>query len=491
MTAGLLVQRLRPKPRTQDANLARVTGLAWLLGAELLAGVVGFLATVHLARRLGPHGFGRLEFATAVAAWLLVAVRGGIEQIVYREAARRPRLIVRFTELLLGLKCAGAALGFLLTLILAACLGLDRGGVVLVAGLILLPSALAADVAPRAEGRLEVLAAALGFKAAGYALAAWQLVSGPTDLLLAAACAVAGEFVSSALLYVVHARHYGFTRPRYQKQAWILLIRRGAVASLIRFGRVGLYGADLLVLGPWFTAAEAGPYAAARRLVFALVALGLVVPSAVAPRIARAWAAGEGPARRVLSIWVHRLLLASLPASVGLMATADRWMPLLFGPSYRDGGVWLIVVAARLPWLLAASTAQAALVACRRERAALLLVASMVVLALAAVPIGAAIGGLWGVAVALLVVEVVGALGGWFALRPLRIAPTGISKAVPLIIANFALLAACLLGRGMPLAAVVMVGAAAYGTTWLLSNHYVIQRNLLRKICEAHQGFVE
>jgi O-antigen/teichoic acid export membrane protein len=289
-----------------------------------------------------------------------------------------------------------------------------------------------------------------------------------------------GEFLSSTLFYIVHTRRYGFSRPRYQKKIWILLIRRGAVASLIRFGRVGLYGADLLVLGAWFTAAEAGPYAAARRLVFALVALGLVVPSAVAPRIARAWAAGEGPARRVLSIWVHRLLLASLPASVGLMATADRWMPLLFGPAYRDGGVLLILVAARLPWLLAASTAQAALVACRRERAALHLVASMVVLALAAVPVSAAIGGLWGVAVALLVVEAVGALGGWFALRPLRIAPTGISKAVPMIVANLALVGACLLGRGMPLAAVVAVGAAVYGTTWFMSNHYRIQRNLLR-----------
>ncbi|MEO6811773.1 MAG: oligosaccharide flippase family protein [Isosphaeraceae bacterium] len=476
MTAGLLVGRSRRTPLARDENPSRVTGLGWLLGAELLAGTLGFLATVHLARRLGPLGFGRLEFATAVAAWSLVVARSGIEQIVYREAARRPRLIGRFTELLLGLKCAGAALGFMLMLILAARVGPDRGGVVLMAGLILVPSALAADVAPRAEGRLGVLALALGLKAIGYAWAVWQLVSGPPDVLFAATCAVLGELLSTSLLYAVHIHGYGFTRPCYRRRIWIVLIRRGAVASLIRFGRVGLYGADLLVIGAWFATDEAGPYAAARRLVFALVALGLVVPSAVAPRIARAWAAGEAPARRVLSIWVQRLLLASLPASVGLMATADRWMPLLFGPSYRGGSLWLVLVAARLPWLLAASTAQAALVACRREMAAFRLVALMAVFALAVIPIGAAKGGLCGVAVALLVVEAVGALGGWFALRSLRIAPTGISRAVPVILANLALLAVCLCGQGLPLAAVVVVGAAVYGVTWFLGDRWICQR---------------
>lgn len=471
MTAGLLVRRLRWKPIAQDADPGRVTGLGWLLAAELLAGALGFLATVHLARRLGPLGFGRLEFATAVAAWLLVASRSGIEQVVHREAARRPRLIGRFTELLLGLKCAGAALGFTSMLILAVWLGVDSGGPVLVAGLVLVPSALAADVAPRAEGRLGVLALALGFKAIGYAWASWQLVSGPSDLLRASACAVLGEVLNSSILYIDHVKDYGFSGPRYQMRAWTVLIHRGALATLIRFGRVGLYGADLLVVVAWSATTETGPYAAARRLVFALVALGLVVPSAVAPRIAKAWAAGAEPARRVLSIWIHRLLFASVPATVGLMATADRWMPLLFGHEYRGGGVWLALVAARLPWLLVASTAQAALVACRREQGALRLVALMAAVALAAVPIGAALGGLWGAAMALLGVEAVGALGGWSALRPLKIAPNGFSRAVPIIVANLALLAVCVLGRGMPLAAVVVAGAAGYGVVWLAGNH--------------------
>ena len=104
--------------------------------------------------RLGPPGFARVEFASAVAAWLLVVVRGGVDVIVYREAARRPRLVRPLTELLIGLRIAAALVGYAIVLVVAALTCGDRGAVVAVAGLMLVPSAFVADVGLRAEGRL-------------------------------------------------------------------------------------------------------------------------------------------------------------------------------------------------------------------------------------------------------------------------------------------------------------------------------------------------
>src|SRR5947209_1124805 len=77
----------------------------------------------RLARVLGPGGFAAFGFASAVAAWLLVIVRGGVAVIVFREAARRPRLIHPLTELLLGLKCALSLVGYALVLAAAATVG--------------------------------------------------------------------------------------------------------------------------------------------------------------------------------------------------------------------------------------------------------------------------------------------------------------------------------------------------------------------------------
>jgi O-antigen/teichoic acid export membrane protein len=401
----------------------RISGVGGLLAAEVGSAFLGFLATMHLARRLGPSAFGRLEFAAVVAAWLLIIVRSGIETIVYREAARRPRLIGRFTDQLLGMKCAGAIAGYAVVLAIAAALGLERGGVVAVAGLVLFPSALAADVGPRAAGRLGLIAWAQALRALGYLAAAWWLVVGPRDVLRAAGCPVAAEAVASVVLYVGHRRVHGPTRPRFRGRAWAALTRRGGIASAIRFGRVGLYGADLLALGG-VASADLGLYAASRRVAMAATALGLVVPAAVAPALGRCWALGEGPTRRLLARWTARLLGVALPATLGLALAAGYGMPLLFGPAYREGGPWLALVAARVPFLLVGTLAQTALVACRRERTAVVLVAGLALVGLLVLPASAASLGPWGVGWGMVAIEALGALSAWLLVHRLGIAPT-------------------------------------------------------------------
>ena len=132
--------------------------LAVLVAAELFASAVGFGVMLVLARRLGPLGFADYEYAAAVAGWWLVVVRGGFDTIVYREAARRPRLVRPLTDLLIGMRLASAAVALTAVLGLAWASGSQRGPVVAMAGLVLIPSALAADVGLRASGRFGGLA---------------------------------------------------------------------------------------------------------------------------------------------------------------------------------------------------------------------------------------------------------------------------------------------------------------------------------------------
>jgi O-antigen/teichoic acid export membrane protein len=395
----------------------------FVLAAELFASMVGLGVMMLLARRLGPASFARLEYAAAVAAWLLVMVRGGVDVIVYREAARRPRLIGPLTEVLIGLRCAAAAAGYAIVLALAALVGPGQGAVVAIAGLILVPSAFVADVGLRAGGRLHWVGLAQGLRALGYAGMAVGLVRGPADALRAAWCMVLAEVVAAIVPLTWHARRYGIPRPRFRRRAWLVLAHRGAIAGLTRFGRVSLYGADLLVLGWWCSGPDLGPYAAARRLVFGLVGLGLVLPASVAPAIARRWAAGAHLARRLIEDSLARTWALSIPAALALMGTADKWMPLLFGVRYRQGGPWLALIAARLPWLLTASFIQSALVACRREAWVLDQTLGLVLLAVVLVPVSAAWAGPWGVGWAALLLEVLAAAGGWRMLGRLGLTP--------------------------------------------------------------------
>jgi O-antigen/teichoic acid export membrane protein len=424
MTAAALHARRTSNVEWSSAKplASRPSGLRWVFASELFAGLVGFGVMVQLARRLGPPSFARVEYASAVAAWLLVVVRGGVDVIVAREAARRPRLIAPLTDVLIGLRCAAAAAGYALVLLVATLVGPDRGPVVAIAGLMLIPSAFVADVGLRASDRLRTIAAAQAVRSVGYAVVALFLIQGAGDTLRAAWCLVAAETFGALIPFVWHCRHYGVPRPRYRRRAWVVLAHRGVIAGLIRFGRVSLYGADLLALG-WWAGAELGPYAAARRLVFGLVSLGLVVPASVAPAIARRWACGATMARTLIEDSLARIWLLSIPATVVLMMTAGRWMPLLFGERYSTGGPWLALIAARLPWLLTATFVQTALIACRRETWVLDQMLGLAALAIVMVPVAAAWSGPWGVGWAALTIEVAGAIGGWRMLSRLGLAP--------------------------------------------------------------------
>ncbi len=441
--------------------------LAVLVAAELFASVVGFGVMVHLARRLGPSGFADFEYASAVAAWWLVVVRGGFDSIVYREAARRPRLIGPLTDVLIGLRGASAVVGLAAVLALAWSSGPGRGWVVAMAGLILIPSALASDVGLRASGRFGGLALAQAIRAVGLAIGAGWLVMGPGDAVIAAGCVVGAEVASTAVLLLIHGSEHGPVRPRFRRPAWSSLARRGAVAGATRFGRVSLYAADLLILG-MLASPGLGPYAAARRLAFALLALGLVVPSAVAPRIARAWASGTTEARDLIGRTFAGLFAAALPATVGLIATADRWMPRLFGEGFREGGPWLALIAARLPFVLASNVQQSALIACRREGWAFRLMVGMVAAGAVLIPPLAAGYGPWGVGVGVLGIEVGGSIVGWIALRRLDVAPPWHHASGRAMAGCAGLALVCGIGRDWPLGAVVVVGALTYGLIFCL-----------------------
>ena len=472
---------LRTAPRAaariveRRGGLRWPTGLMWVLASEAFAGVVGFMVVAVQARRLGPAGFARFEYAAAVAAWLLVVVRSGVDLIVYREAARRPRLIARLTDLLIGIRLGAACAGYGVVLLLATRAGMERGVPVAIAGIVLYASAFTADVGLRVNGRLAWVAASQFLRALAYLVAVIALVHTSQNADRASFGLVAAETVAAGVTLIPHAAACGFPRPRFRRRAWFVLLRRGAIAGVMRFGRVTLYGADMLILGSW-AGPELGAYAAGRRVTFALIALGLVVPAVLGPAMARACAEGASSARRFIGSALQGLLALAIPATLGLALTADRSAPVLFGPAYREAGPWLILVAARMPFLLLASFVQAALVACRRERRALVHVMSMLGLALILIPIGLKLGGSWGVGSAMLAVEVTGAAVGHMLLARLDLASPWRPAAGAIAAGCLGLALTCAMTKRSSLPLTCVAGSVSYGALWLATRSWFRSR---------------
>lgn len=473
-TTGTRTDRTHRRTRfiTHSASTS-VNRLGWVLASEAFAGGIGFLVLVHQARRLGPQSFATLEYASAVLAWMLVLVRGGVDVIVYREAARHPILVRPLTELLIGIRLVAATIGYALILLIAGLFGADRAGAVAIAGVALFASAWASDVGLRATFRMRELAAAQVVRTLGVATSIYLSIQGPADLFAAAWCLVAAECFGALVPLWCHKREHGWPRPKLRNRASLVLFRRGMVTGLTRFARVTLYGLDLIVLGSW-AASEFGPYAAARRLVFALIALGLVVPAVLGPALARAWCEGREPAKKRIGDALTGLWSLSLPAAVGIGMTSDRWMLLIFGEAYRNGGPWLALVAARLPWLLTASFAQTALVACRREKWSLRLALGQLVLAALIFPPALYLAGPWGVGWGSQVVEMAGAIAGWAMLARLGIAP-GLNITIGRAFKGcLAMVVVCRFTREESLTTIVIAGAVAYGFVWWISRRRLV-----------------
>ena len=225
-----------------------------------------------------------------------------------------------------------------------------------------------ADVGPRARNELPLLATAQVVRAAGMVAFVVLAVRGPGDLIRAAIAPGLAEGIVALLFAARAASADGWPRPRWGARGAAVLSRRSAVAGLARFLRVGLYAADAIALGAAAgSMPEGGAYAASRRVVFALAAVGVVVPTLLSPNLARARSRGLAAASAEVGRGVGLLLGLFVPAALGLILTSGRLLPALFGADYRAGSAAVALVAARLPILLVATWLGSALVAIGRE----------------------------------------------------------------------------------------------------------------------------
>ncbi len=440
----------------------RARGMIYGLVAEAFACAAGFVTTIHLARVLQPRGFATLESALAPAAWLLVLVRGGLDQIVVREAARRPAIVGRLTSLLIWLRLGWAALGLILLAVLAVMRGGEQAWPILACGLLLVPAALSPDVRPRAIQFMPFLASVVVLRATGILVAAMLLVRNPEQVGVAALVASAIE----ALIALVTIAHEGWPSFRLPTRRSVLVFsRRAMVAGLTRFGRVGLYLVDLLMLG-WANVEGAGPYAAARKIVIALAGIGMVVPTLLGPTLARERTQGVDAASRVVGNGVSILIALFLPASLGLLVLAPRGLPMLFGAGYDCGGWALLLLVARLPVLLVASWLQTATVSLGDERKALRLMVILLSLSLFLLPSGASFAGIAGIAAVVLVLETIAVMGAWSALRSRGVTFDFTRQLAPAFVGSLAMTAAIWPLRSASIVPVIVLGVLIYSATW-------------------------
>jgi polysaccharide transporter, PST family len=414
------VSRLR---RVLAHPVARnAAALSWV---QLATFVVPLVTLPYLGRTLGPEAFGLVVLGQGLSFLVTLVVDFGFQLSATREVAAAGDDRHRHAEVAAGVLAAklGLAVAALAGTVLAA-VALGKLGS---------HPALAAWawVAGAAQGlapvfyflgveRMGVTAAVNLVSRVTAAALTFVVVQGPGDavdvLALYAICSV----VATVVVFVLAHREMPLRRPRVRaaagelRRAWTLFAMQSTLA---------LYtSANVVLLGFVATTTQVAHFGAAERIVRAGTALMGTVTTAAFPRLTALVTAGELTRARQAAFRLAAVAGAGALLVAGVLALlAGPLVRLVFGPGFGEAADVLRVLALILPLIAVTGVLGAGLLLSLRRDAVVLriaLTAGVVNVALG-LALGSAHGPL-GMAVSVVVAEVVALAGCVLALSPAR-----------------------------------------------------------------------
>ena len=424
-----MIRRLAATLRAHGAAQRVLANSAWLYADNLFRLVVSVAIAVWVARYLGPHDFGLLNYATA-----LIAIIGGICSLgldttlvkTFLTQTGRPADILVSTiggRFLAGLAGIGAAA--------IAARWLRPGDelafqvIVLAATALAFYAALPIDALFRARLTMRYAAVARSGAMAASALFRAILIVGGAGVVLFAAAPVVEACVCAIVLAVLLRRsgtqlREGTFRPR----ALAAAVRESWPVWLATVCGLLYMRGDLLLLGQLANQQDVGVYAVASKLSEVLYIVPVVLAEALFPHLIRA---KGGPAVEYAGraqLFADVLVASTIVAVAAGLLIATPLIPAVFGRPYEPAvevfwvhawsALFVTLAVARTKWLVTEGL--------QRYEPALTLIAALAVLGLNVLliprlgPVGAAIAAVAGSGLA-----VVGAPLFFPRLRPLGI----------------------------------------------------------------------
>lgn len=456
------VEPARPAPRRVATNFAALSV------AEVACRGIAMTVTFTLATRLGPTGYGKIEFAFNIVFWLVLLVRDGWEVIAAREIARHPRLIRPLVDHLLALKGL-LAIGLLAGLVAVGSLTLKGSTerlILSVYGMMLLTTALGLDYVYRGIERMGLVAVSLVLRTFVYAVGVFLSVGDASRIVWVPAWLVAGEACGIGLVWVCYVRQYGVPRPTLGGGQFVkVVVRRGRPVYLIQMAQAVIGSVDFLIVGLMSRWADVGLYSAPHRMCMAVLTFGLIFQQVVFPGLARSWRDSPASSRASLDVLVRVLMTGFIPVAVGVTVLAGPIVRGLLRADYAGVALLLALGIWRAPLLGLAFLYQTSLIALNRESAGLRL---LIFGAMGSAPIVAAMSwgfGLPGAAVAVLIIGLGLVVAGYLCLAREGRQPSWHHHVARPLLASAAMVPVCLALSGRMLLVPIVAGAATYLVT--------------------------
>ncbi|HET9764696.1 MAG TPA: oligosaccharide flippase family protein [Casimicrobiaceae bacterium] len=337
---------------------------AVLSAGQIASRLLGLLAFGWLARALEPDGYGAAEYVIGIALVVSILIDGGSGVVGVRRAVHDPAGLPGVAFQILLARLAFTAIGVPVSGLVALSTATSAVplGLAVLFGASLLAAPWRQEWVFQATGRMRNVAWGQVIRAAVFAALAWSLVRAPGDLV-AVGWAESGA-VAAFTGYCLYLQHTRVTpiRVRGSLRGFAALVRESAVAGAANgIWHLAQY-APLLMIGALAGGARTAWFAAAARIVGALMVVTYIYHYGLYPAVSRAVHA-DGELGPLLARSCRVAAWGGLFLALALTLLAEPLVVLAMGDKLASAAPMLRVMAWALPVSLCSGHALGALAA--------------------------------------------------------------------------------------------------------------------------------
>lgn len=323
------------------AKSSFLRNLSGMTGVALISAIATLAVNMHVARTLGPHGFGQVGYAQAFACYFALLTGLCLETLGVRDMALRPQDAPRVVSSIVSLRLVLFFLSFMCMLGAIQLLQDDPTvwRLVLVAGLFMpfLPTGFEWFYMGREQFRPVMISRTI--HAAFFGVGALVLIRDSGQVLDYMLVQEGTKLVAFVLLFLPMVRHL---RPKNVDLGLCLgYLKSGSLLTLSAF-MVAIYvSIDRIMLGHWYPAETVGWYDAASKILLMLLFPSVVFWNVISPRIARKEALGLKT-----SVWA--LAGGGGLLALGVLLAREPIITLVYGQAFLPAAGALGILAPAL-----------------------------------------------------------------------------------------------------------------------------------------------
>ncbi len=394
----------------QDAARTLFRNSAFLLIADAITKVFGFIFQVYVVRRLGGEQFGLYSTAVAYAGIFSVMADLGMTQYATREIARRRRQVDEIFWDLVVLRILLSTVATVIITISAIMVGYSRqmviGIFIVCVGFyfysvlgpigVVLSGYERIDLASILSTSVQIIFVITG---------ALVLIGGFSFYGLIITSYIGVPVASMIGAHFIRRLRFGTLRFHITPANWWLLLKFSLPFALMTFTLLAAQDIDTVLLSLWRSPQEVGWYKAAYNLIFKLLFIKSVLLSTLTPQLSRYYGVSVGRVTKAFNSAFKIMVMTSLPITIGVTLLSEQIVVWLYTDEYRASGIALAILVWALPALTLSGLCGSVAIASEKEKRAMRVYSSTAILNFLLNVVVVAVWGYVGAAVTTVITE--------------------------------------------------------------------------------------